>query len=226
MNAHILIVEDDASLADWLADYLSGQGYEITLANRGDTAVEMIREDQPDLVLLDINLPGLDGLQVCKQARAFYQNPILMLTAFSEEADEVLGLEMGADDYLGKPVRARALLARVRALLRRGSEAQQAPMVFGNLKIDPNNRNVSVNSDSLNINPNEFEVLWLLAKNAGKVTSRDELLQTARGIEYDGFDRSIDIRISRLRKRLTEHEDCGCSIKTVRGKGYMFTRDQ
>jgi len=228
MADHILIVEDDASLSEWLADFIGGQGFEVSVANRGDVAVELIKADNPDLVVLDIMLPGLDGLQVCKTVREFYTNPILMLTAFDEEADEVLGLEMGADDYLGKPVRARALLARIRALLRRGTEAaaQKADEItVGNLCIDAVNRWAKVDQQDIGVNTNEFEVLWMLAKHAGDIVSRDELLSNARGIEYDGFDRSIDIRVSRLRKRLNEAEGCKCSIKTVRGRGYVLVVD-
>lgn len=220
---HILVVEDDQSLSDWICDYLMMHGYLVTVANRGDAAVTLIRNDMPDLVVLDIMLPVKDGFEVCKEVRAFYQQPILMLTARSEEVDEVLGLEIGADDYLTKPVKPRILLARIRALLRRELEESECnTRKFGELLIDADSKAVYLGDKCISVSTNEFDVLWLLASHAGEVISRDQLVKELRGIEYDGFDRSIDIRISRLRKKLLDDSSNPYKIKTVWGKGYMF----
>lgn len=199
---NILVVEDDASLAEWICDYLSNHGYLVTVANRGDTAVELIAIDSPDLVILDIMLPGKNGFDVCKEVRQFYSSPILMMTACDEEADEVLGLELGADDYIAKPVKPRIMLARVKALLRREvSTVKDKKYSVGSFFIDAISKTVSVDNVIIPISSNEFDVLWLLSSQAGTVISRTDLVSQLRGIDYDGFDRSIDIRISRLRKK-------------------------
>ncbi|NTS76075.1 response regulator transcription factor [Catenovulum sp. SM1970] len=223
--AHILVVEDDPSLSQWICDYLIQQNFTVSLASQGDTALELIESDNPDLVLLDIMLPVVNGFDICKTVRSTFTNPILMMTACSEETDEVLGLELGADDYLTKPIRPRVLLARIKSLLRRSeSEVQDSnTKSFGSLLIDADNKTVQYQNEMVNLTVNEFEVLWYLAENAGKVVSRDDLLSHFRGFEYDGFDRSIDIRISRLRKKLQDNVAENPKIKTVRGKGYLFT---
>lgn len=220
---HILVVEDDKSLSDWISDYLTMHGYMVTVANRGDTAITLIKNDVPDLVVLDIMLPVKDGFEVCREARGFYQRPILMLTARSEEVDEVLGLEIGADDYLSKPVKPRVLLARIRALLRRDADEPECnTRKFGELLIDADAKAVYLGDKCVPVSSNEFDVLWFLAINAGQVVSREELVTQLRGIEYDGFDRSIDIRISRLRKKLQDDPVNPYKIKTIWGKGYLF----
>jgi len=223
---HVLVVEDDASLSAWISDYLSDHGFQVSVANRGDIAVELIEADMPDIVLLDIMLPEKNGFDVCRDIRNFYPSPILMMTACTEEADEVLGLELGADDYLSKPIKPRVLLARIKALLRRGTDSETLrTRVFGNLRIDMGSKSVSLEGNNVAISANEFDVLWLLASQAGKVISRTELVSRLRGIDYDGFDRSIDIRISRLRKKLNDDPDRPYKIKTVWGKGYLFASD-
>jgi two-component system OmpR family response regulator/two-component system response regulator RstA len=222
-KTHILVVEDDASLSEWISDYLTMHGYLVTVANRGDEAVNLVRSDEPDLVVLDIMLPVKDGFKVCSEIRAFYNRPILMLTARSEEVDEVLGLEIGADDYLCKPVKPRILLARIRALLRRDvDDSGTNTRKFGELLIDADSKAVYLGDKSIPVSTNEFDVLWLLASRAGEVVSRDELVRELRGFEYDGFDRSIDIRISRLRKKLKDNPSSPYKIKTVWGRGYLF----
>ncbi|MDO3387637.1 response regulator [Gilvimarinus sp. SDUM040013] len=224
---HILVVEDDTSLADWICDYLTQNGFEVSQANRGDTAIELVQSDKPDLLLLDLMLPIQNGFQVCKEIRPVYKNPILMMTASSEEADEVLGLELGADDYINKPVKPRILLARIKALLRRldDSTASGHILTFGTLKLDARSKNVFIDGKTIALSSNEFEVLWLLALEAGNVISREGLLNQLRGIEYDGFDRSIDVRISRIRKKLQDDSSEPRKIKTIRGKGYLFAAD-
>ncbi|WP_018414719.1 response regulator [Teredinibacter turnerae] len=223
---NILVVEDDTSLAEWISDYLIDNGYQVTVANRGDIAVDLIRSDTPDLVLLDIMLPEKDGFQVCREARAFYSKPILMMTACSEDADEILGLELGANDYVNKPVKPRILLARIKALLRRTEmDAAGHRLIFGDLVLDKKSKSVKLQNNTIPFSSNEFEVLWLLAESAGQVISRDDLVSKLRGIEYDGFDRSVDVRVCRIRKKLSDDPSNPAKIKTIRGKGYLFAGD-
>lgn len=224
---HILLIEDDASLAEWIRDYLVSHDYRVSHIHRGDVALDSIKQLQPDLIILDVMLPYKNGFDICREARAFFQQPILMLTALGEEADEVLGLELGANDYLSKPVKPRVLLARIKALLRREiAEPASAPqLLFGHLKIVKDAKAVFWKNKSVGITSNEFDVLWLLASQAGKVISREELVTQLRGIAYDGFDRSIDIRISRLRKKLHDNTEHPFRIKTIWAKGYLFAAD-
>lgn len=222
--ANILLVEDDIELARWIKDYLEDEGFSVEIAERGDIAVELIEQHKPDLVLLDIRLPGKDGHQICREARQFYQQPIIMLTANNEEMDEVLGLEMGADDFIPKPVRPRVLLARIKAQLRRveSRPAGKNILTFGSLQIDSTAKSVSLAEKNIKFSTTEFELLWTLASSAGSVMSRDQLLHELRGLEYDGLDRTIDVRISRIRKKLDDTSDEPEKIKTIWGKGYLF----
>ena len=239
-GSHILLVEDDIDLAEWIADYLTARDFKVTTCHRGDEAVELIGSLNPDIVLLDGMLPGMDGLDVCKTVRATFTNPIIMITARDEEIDEVLGLEMGADDYITKPVRARVLLARIRGLLRREDKsrsedkakqqlvdelASNGVLKFNGLVISEQTRSVILDGESIKVSSNEFDVLWFLANKAGQVVSRKELVSHFRGFDYDGFDRSIDLRISRLRKKLKDDPSEPFRIKTIWGKGYLFAND-
>ena len=225
-SPHIMVVEDDRSLASWIADYLTSHDFLVTVATRGDEAVNLIRSDEPNLVVLDVMLPGLDGLEVCKQVRKFYHRPILMLTARDAEADEILGLDTGADDYLNKPVKPKVLLARIKALLRRESVDEPEHIVrIGGLYIDPVSRSLLLNEQEVPLSSHEFDLLLLLAVHAGTPLSREKLISQMRGIEYDGFDRSIDISISRLRRKLGDDASAPTRIKTVRGKGYLLAPD-
>ncbi|MEE9423911.1 MAG: response regulator transcription factor [Methylococcales bacterium] len=222
----LLVVEDDASLSEWMCDYLTTQGYEVTLADNGNEAIELIKSDVPDMVILDVMLPGKDGFDVCKEVRSFYSNPILMLTARTEEIDEILGIELGADDYLAKPVKPRVLLTRIKALLRRSfSSIEPETLKFGSLLINVNSQTVTLMGDCINLSSNEFTALLLLARNAGNKVSRNNLLQQLRGLEYDGENRSVDILISRLRKKLSDEPSLPRRIKTIRGEGYLFATD-
>jgi DNA-binding response OmpR family regulator len=228
---YILVVEDDASLASWITDYLISQNFEVCISDRGDLAIEMIRSESPDLVLLDINLPVKDGFDICREVRQFYQNPILMMTARDDELDEVLGLELGADDYITKPIRARTLLARIKNLLRRtesdlNSNDCKTLLKFGQFSINAKSRCVKVESEVIDISSNEFDVLWILTSHAGEIVSRDSLTKQLRGFEYDGFDRSSDILVSRLRKKLGTDSSDQQRIKTIWGKGYLFSPEQ
>lgn len=222
---HIVLVEDDMELALWIKEYLEQHQMQISIIDRGDTAVEAIERLKPALVLLDIMLPGKDGYQVCRELRQFYQQPILILTANDEELDEILGLEFGADDYMPKPVRPRVLLARIKALLRRSSSPMKANghcLEFSGLKLDQTAKSVVLNTQTIAVSSTEFDLLWALASHAGEVMSRQQLVQQLRGIEYDGFDRTIDVRISRLRKKLHDNLEEPEKIKTVWGEGYLF----
>lgn len=231
----IFLVEDDVRLSALICEYLDNNGLKVETEFRGDEAVNKITELQPDLVVLDIMLPGLDGFEVCKQARGTYKGPILMMTAKDEDIDQVVGLEIGADDYVVKPVQPRLLLARIRALLRRvplaaeetneSHKSNDNQLDFGDLSIAHNSRRVILNEQHLKFTTTEFDLLWLLASNAGNILSRDQISESLSGIEYDGLDRSIDIRISRLRKLLRDDPNKPRGIKTVRGQGYLFVAD-
>ncbi|BDX08478.1 response regulator transcription factor [Planctobacterium marinum] len=233
MTNTILLVEDDEELAQWTQEYLSNKGFVVTVTSSGKEAVQLISNNPPDLVLLDGMLPDLDGLDVCRQVRPDYHNPIIMLTARDEEIDEVLGLEVGADDYITKPVRARALLARIRGHLRRSQTvnnqtAEAAPVSqiqLNQLIIDKQNLSVTLRGQAISITSAEFDVLWLLAQKAGEVVSRQELINQLRGFDYDGFDRSIDLRVSRIRKKLGDDPNEPYLIKTIWGKGYLFAKE-
>lgn len=229
MNTRILLVEDDARLAELTAEYLSRNDLNVSIEPRGDTAEARILAEQPDLVILDVMLPGKDGFEVCRAVRPQYRGVILMLTARDEDFDQILGLEMGADDYIAKPVQPRVLLARIKALLRRlpapGEPAGESEaMIFGQFRISQATRTATLGGTSIDLTTAEFDLLWLLATHAGNVLSRDDLLQELRGIGFDGLDRSIDARISRLRKKLNDDPENPTRIKTVRGKGYLFSK--
>ncbi|MCE5364980.1 winged helix-turn-helix domain-containing protein [Pseudomonas anguilliseptica] len=229
---HILIVEDDQRLAELTREYLQGNGLNVSIEMDGALAAARILQEQPDLVILDLMLPGEDGLSICRKVRGQYDGPILMLTARTDDMDQVLGLEMGADDYVCKPVRPRVLLARIRALLRRheGSSEAQAPserrrLQFGQLVIDSSMREAWLGEQSIELTSAEFDLLWLLTSNAGRILSREEIFNALRGIEYDGQDRSIDVRISRIRPKIGDDPMHPRLIKTVRSKGYLFVAE-
>jgi DNA-binding response OmpR family regulator len=221
----ILIVEDDLELASMITDYLRQQGFAAESEPRGDRAVARIVAEQPSLVVLDVNLPGMDGLTVCREVRGRYAGPILMLTARCDEHDEVVGLEVGADDYLAKPVRPRVLLARVRALLRRpkSTPARETESVcVGNLTIDPAARVAFVNGTALSLTTGEFDLLFLLASHAGKILDRQLIYQRLMSVDQGEFDRAIDLRVSRLRQKLQQASGQREVIKTIRGIGYLY----
>ncbi len=226
----ILIVEDDQRLAELTQEYLQSNGLQLAIESDGARAAARILKEQPDLVVLDLMLPGEDGLSICRKVRGQFAGPILMLTARTDDMDEVLGLEMGADDYVCKPVRPRVLLARIRALLRR-SEGGEAPvenqrrLEFGPLVIDSAMREAWLRGASVELTSAEFDLLWLLAANAGRILSREEIFTALRGIEYDGQDRSIDVRISRIRPKIGDDPMHPRLIKTVRSKGYLFVAE-
>ncbi|MEM9304308.1 MAG: response regulator transcription factor [Pseudomonadota bacterium] len=223
----ILLVDDDEQLVALVSQFLEDNGFETRVVGTGTDAIQEIHDRPPRLVVLDIMLPGADGLQVCRAVRQYYTGPILMLTALSDDIDEVAGLELGADDYLGKPVKPRVLLARIRALLRRSEQdatetEEQRSIIAGQVAIDRNAREVRVNGHGVDLTASEFELLWMLAMNRGHVVSRDALHEEVLRTPFDGLDRTIDLRVSRLRRKLGDDSRCPEMIKTVRGRGYLL----
>ncbi len=235
MRTRILLIEDDERLANLTAEYLRKNDFVVSIEGRGDTAEARILADDPDLIILDVMLPGKDGFEVCRSVRAKYKGVILMLTARDEDLDQILGLELGADDYIAKPVQPRLLLARVKALMRRSpvsaslpsnlpDTAESTELAFGKFHISQQTRSTHLGDEAIDLTTAEFDLLWLLARHAGSILSRDDLLQELRGIGFDGLDRSIDARISRLRRKLGDDPDNPTRIKTVRSKGYLFSK--
>ena len=232
----ILLVEDDQRLAELIRDYLQQQGFEVLIEGRGDTAPGRILKENPDLLILDLMLPGKDGLSVCQQVRSSYPGPILILTAREDDMDQVAGLELGADDYVKKPIEPRVLLARIRALFRRmekgagphdpiSSTLMPKNIHVGGLKICFSSRQASLNGQAVDLTTTEFDLLALLASHAGTVLDREQIFSAMRGIDYDGLDRSIDISISRLRKKLEVDPTQPRRIKTIWRQGYLFVMD-
>ncbi len=225
----VLIIEDDVELARLTAEYLEKRNIRVTIEHRGDEALARIAREQPHLLVLDVMLPGMDGFEICRALRTAGQDlPIIMLTARDEDIDQVLGLEMGADDYLAKPVQPRVLLAHIKAILRRSTTMEKSAgdgdaLHFGQLRISKAAREVTIGSRNIDLTTAEFDLLWLLATNAGRVLPRNEILKALRGLDYDGIDRSIDSRVSRLRRKLGDDAIGSAHIKTVRPHGYLFS---
>ncbi|RQU47470.1 response regulator [Burkholderia cenocepacia] len=232
MPIRILLVEDDVPLSALIADYLRKHHYLVDTLFDGAGAVPSIVASRPDLVLLDVNLPGKDGFEICREARMHYDGIVIMVTGRDEPFDELLGLELGADDFLRKPVEPRLLLARIKAQLRRtraptGDPVPDSPQryVFGKFSIDRADRRVHLPDGSMpRLTSTEFDLLWALACRAGEVVSREDLTLLLRGIAFDGLDRSIDGRISKLRRKLRDDANEPKRIKTIRSKGYQFSK--
>jgi DNA-binding response OmpR family regulator len=232
-TTHIFLVEDDESLASLVEDYLVLQGFKVSVEGRGDLATERILAEAPDIVILDIMLPGKNGLDICRELRTTSQIPIIMLTARSDDIDQIVGLEVGADDYVPKPAQPRLLLARINALLRRAQsesevdteEKSQDLLSFDDLSIQVSKQEVMWQGELVELTTNEFDLLLLLANNAGEILSRDDLLNSLRGFGYDGVDRTVDMLISRLRKKFSDDPAKPKRIKTIWKKGYLFVAD-
>lgn len=219
----ILLVEDNQKLANFIKNSLNEAGYKVDTETRGDKAAHRIIKETPDLVILDIMLPEMDGKQICQTVRNNYEGKILMLTALKDVDSEVASLNLGADDYLTKPVEEAILLAHIAALFRRPKLAEKIDCIqFGVLTIDLIQTSVSLFGNLIELSPSEFELLALLAKNADRCLNRDNITYALHGREYDGVDRSIDLRISYLRKKLGDNTQKPYKIKTVHGKGYVF----
>jgi DNA-binding response OmpR family regulator len=221
----VLLIDDDATLAGMLSEYLSGYGLAVDWAKDAEVGLEKIQGASPDVVVLDVMLPGLDGFGLLRRLRAVDDVPVLMLTARGEETDRIVGLELGADDYLAKPFNPRELLARLRALVRRvRSSPEGGPGVlrFGRLTIDQTRRQVRLAGELRELTSHQFDLLVALAENAGKVMTRDRLLRLVRGVALEPFDRSIDVHVSRIRAAVEENPKSPRRILTVRGVGYVF----
>ena len=222
----IVYVEDDERLARLTMQYLASHRIQVTLVTRGDLAVAEVLRVRPDVVLLDLMLPGIDGLEVCRQIRARLDVPIIMVTARTEEADRVIGLEGGADDYVAKPFQSRELLARIRAQARRGrgeSGPRAERIEVGALTIDATTMEVTVNGAPVALTTIEFSLLHALAQRAGRVLAREQLLQLVHGTADEAFDRSIDVVVSRIRAKIEADARTPRLLKTIRGVGYMLT---
>ena len=230
-STDVLLVEDDAKLAELTRRYLQQNGLAVEVESNGAAAVARFQALRPRLVLLDLMLPGKDGLTICRELRQMFTGPILMLTAKDADIDQVIGLEAGADDYVAKPAEPMVLLARVRALLRRAESAAQpatgagSEIVIGSLRINEASHRVWLGDEEIAVTTQEFELLRVLARSAGTILSREELFKRVRGIEYDGLDRSIDGRISKLRKKLGDDAVTPARIRTIWGKGYLLVPD-
>ena len=221
-------MEDDLRLSELVSRYLQNNGFRVTIANRGDEAVEQVRRESPDLVILDLGLPGQDGFSICRQLRPPYTNPILILTARDNDIDQVLGLELGADDYVVKPVEPRVLMARINALLRRSKiplRSTTRRCGSDGWSSMPVRASVTLGDQPIALSSNEFDLLAYLAAHAGEIQSRETLFQKLYKREYDGLDRMLDVRISQLRKKLGDEADSAERIKTIWGQGYLFVPD-
>jgi len=222
-NPYILVADDDVHICQLLSLYLKREGFEIRACYRGDEALDAFRSLHPDLVILDVMMPGLDGWEVLHQIRSENQTPVIMLTAKSETADKVKGFEMGADDYVSKPFEAAELIARVKALLRRSGnrETTQEVLEFPGLTLDHVAYTITQNEQSMELPPKEMELLWYLASHKNQVFTREQLLEKIWGFDYYGDTRTVDVHIKRLREKLMT-QDCTWQIKTVWGVGYKF----
>jgi DNA-binding response OmpR family regulator len=219
----ILIIDDDEKLNQLLTGFLSDFGFQVLAATRPEKGLKTIKQKSPELVILDVMLPGMDGFEVCKKIRQQSSVPIIMLTARGELMDKVVGLELGADDYLPKPFEPRELVARIHSVLRRSKKIDETqPQVFGRLEIDFSRQLARLDGQDVELTTNEFAALALLAARPGKVFDRDQILQELRGIDCDAYNRSVDITMSRLRQKLDDNPKHPVFIKTVWGTGYAF----
>lgn len=224
MQERILVVDDEPKIVKLARDYLEKSGFQVLSAGDGQTALALARRERPDLVVLDLMLPGMDGWDVCRTLRRESDVPIIMLTAHAEESDQIVGLELGADDYITKPFSPRALVARVRALLRRTQNQLKLPdtLRFNGLEINLPGHRVEVDGEPLHLTPNEFRLLVVLAQHAGQTLSREQLIEQVHGAAAAGFDRSIDSHIKNLRRKLEPDPTQPRFIETVYGVGYRF----
>ncbi len=219
----VLVVEDEAKLAELLKDYLEQGGFSVIVLERGDRVIPQVRQSEPDLILLDLMLPGMDGVSVCRELRKFSTVPIIMITAKVDEVDRLLGLELGADDYVCKPFSPREVVARVRAVLRRTHpEPAGKKIEFGPIVLDERSRAVTVHGRELTLTPSEFRLLSTLMADPKRVFTRNELINCVRGYAFEGYDRTMDSHVKNLRKKLAEHLPGRELIRTVYAVGYSF----
>ena len=228
-NYTVLLIDDDVELTKLIGQYLGTNGFDIHVHHHGEQVPELIEKIKPDVIVLDLMLPGIDGLTICKNIRPLFDGAIVMLTALGDDIDEVTGLEVGADDYLAKPVKPRVLLAHIRAQLRRQTKLQQVQTEQGvfcygqQIKLDAAKRTVENQGQEVSLSSAEFDLLWLLAQQVGQIVKREHLHEQIFRLPYDGLDRSIDLRISRIRKKLKDDPKDPHIIKTVRNVGYLLT---
>ena len=224
MKTKIMVVDDDPNIRELVRLYLEKEGFEVTCAERGDEAVKMFRATPPNLMLLDVMLPGMDGWQVCREVRKISNIPIIMLTAKDETFDKVLGLELGADDYIVKPFDMKELVARIKAVIRRfqAADTPEKELVFPGLTINISQYTVTYMGKPLEMPPREIELLYFLASHPGMVFTREQLLEQVWGYDYFGDSRTVDVHVKRLREKLSGGEELGWQIKTVWGVGYKF----
>jgi two-component system, OmpR family, phosphate regulon response regulator OmpR len=230
---HLLMIEDDARLANMVGEYLRNNGFEFAHAMDGAAGLQALATAPPDLIILDLMMPGIDGLEVCRRLRALpgevARTPVLMLTGKGDAMDRIIGLELGADDYLSKPFEPRELLARVRAILRRhgeGAASSNRCMVFGSLEIDRDARTVVVAGNPVELTSYQFDLLAAIAERAGRVLTREQIMEAVRGRELEAFDRSIDVHMGRIRAAIEVDPKEPKRIVTVRGVGYVFSKQQ
>lgn len=233
INKTIVLVEDDIKLAKLIKNYLEQNGFIVEHISNGFDATDMIIKNQPDLVILDLMLPGMDGISICKSIKNHYQGIVMFLTASEDEIDHVVCLEIGGDDFLSKPIRPRVLLAHIHMLFRREQKerpeqhekqhSETKSYQFGDLVINSSSREVSINNKKIEFTTGEFDLLWLLASHSDKALSRHYLYKTLRGIDYDGLDRGMDTKVGVIRKKLAVCDEASQRIKTLRGQGYTFS---
>ncbi len=237
----IILVEDDEKLSSLIQKYLQQNHFDVDVIDDGNIAIEAILSARPDLVILDLMLPGKDGLAICREIRSQFNGRIIFLTASEDDIDHVAGVELGADDFIIKPIQPRVLLARIRMLLRRNTNNEPNTssqntrqkqtsfpnnhLEFGCLELSHSKRRVTLNKERVPLTTSEFDLLWLLASHAEEVLSRDKLYLTLRGIAYDGMDRAMDTKVAILRKKLGDSASMSTRIITVRGQGYLFVPD-
>ncbi|UOK39760.1 response regulator transcription factor [Pseudomonas palleroniana] len=221
MSDTLLLIEDDRPLAALTAEFLRAEGFTVAVEHRGDHAAQRILDEQPALLILDVMLPGIDGFTLCRQIRDHYPGLILMMTALDENAEQLAGFDVGADDYVVKPVDPLLLLARIRSLLRRRPQTPRATYQWGSFRLDLNSHFAWLKETPLQFSVAEFELLAIFARHCGVLLTREKLLQSLRGLEYDGVNRSIDMRVSRLRKKLMNLA-CPVTIQTITAQGYLF----
>ncbi len=224
MSTRVLIIDDDERLNTLLTEYLTRFGFSVRAVTHPDAGLRTLKADPPDLVVLDIMLPDTDGLTVCRKVRESTRIPIIMLTARGDVADRIVGLELGADDYLPKPFEPRELVARMQAVLRRGVSQDEEIVRVGPLEVNWTSQSASLKGRPLPLTTAEFELLGLLVRNRGRVLSRDRIMEGLRGMDADAYDRSIDVLVSRVRQKLGDDPKRATFIRTVRGIGYSFTR--
>ena len=221
-----LIVDDEPHVAELLRDALAAEGFEPVIAGDGLAALRRAREHDPDVILLDIGLPGLDGFEVCRALRKETAAPIIVVSARGDEVDRIVGLEMGADDYLAKPFSPRELVARLKAILRRSGAEPPSPRkrrMVGELSVDADRREVTIGGEPVRLKPREFDLLWLFVRNEGHVFTRDQLIEAVWGFDFEGDPRTVDVHVRRIRRALRDPATSSRYLHTVHGLGYKFT---